>query len=216
MQAIRDFTELGAGFKIAMRDLEIRGAGNLLGAEQHGPITGIGFAAYCEMLEQTIRRLKTGAEIAAPEPEPVLEIPTEAFIPDGYIADPRYKMELYRRFAEVEYSQRYDLMDEIIDRFGNPPEEVENLWRIAGLRGLCRVMKIRGINVRPSEIRITCTEQSLILPEALMKLINACKSKLTYKQGNPPQLIFRTTGLNIDALAWLEKNLPALASCEIK
>ena len=77
-------------------------------------------------------------------------------------------------------------------------------------------MKIRGINVRPSEIRITCTEQSLILPEALMKLMNACKGKLTYKQGNPPQLIFRTTGLNIDALAWLEKNLPALASCEIK
>jgi len=216
LQAIRDFTELGAGFKIAMRDLEIRGAGNLLGAEQHGHITGIGFAAYCEMLEQTIRRLKTGAEITAPEPEPVLEIPTEAFIPDGYIADPRYKMELYRRFAEVEYSQRDDLMDEIIDRFGNPPEEVENLWRIAGLRGLCRVMKIRGINVRPSEIRITCTEQSLILPEALMKLMNACKGKLTYKQGNPPQLIFRTTGLNIDALAWLEKNFPALACCEIK
>lgn len=216
LQAIRDFTELGAGFKIAMRDLEIRGAGNLLGAEQHGHITGIGFAAYCEMLEQTIRRLRTGAEITAPEPEPVLEIPTEAFIPDGYIADPRYKMELYRRFAEVEYSQRDDLMDEIIDRFGNPPEEVENLWRIAGLRGLCRVMKIRGINVRPSEIRITCTEQSLILPEALMKLMNACKGKLTYKQGNPPQLIFRTTGLNIDALAWVEKNLPALASCEIK
>ena len=213
LQAIRDFTELGAGFKIAMRDLEIRGAGNLLGAEQHGHITGIGFAAYCEMLEQTIKRLKTGVELAAPEPDPVLEIPTEAFIPDGYIADPRYKMELYRRFAEVEYSQRDDLMDEIIDRFGNPPEEVENLWRIAGLRGLCRLMKIRGINVRTGEIRITCSEQSLIAPEAMLKLMNACKGKLTYKQGNPPQLIFRTIGLNIDALAWLEKNLPALASC---
>lgn len=213
LQAIRDFTELGAGFKIAMRDLEIRGAGNLLGAEQHGHITGIGFAAYCEMLEQTIKRLKTGVELAAPEPDPVLEIPTEAFIPDGYIADPRYKMELYRRFAEVEYSQRDDLMDEIIDRFGNPPEKVENLWRIAGLRGLCRLMKIRGINVRTGEIRITCSEQSLIAPEAMLKLMNACKGKLTYKQGNPPQLIFRTTGLNIDALAWLEKNLPALASC---
>ena len=215
LQAIRDFTELGAGFKIAMRDLEIRGAGNLLGAEQHGHITGIGFAAYCEMLEQTIKRLKTGVEITAPEPDPVLEIPTEAYIPDGYIADPRYKMELYRRFAEVEYSQRDDLMDEIIDRFGNPPEEVENLWRVASLRGLCRVMKIRGINVRVGEIRITCSEQSLILPEALMQLITACKGKLTYKQGKEPQIIYRTTGLNIDALAWLEKHLPALASCDV-
>ncbi|MBR5797122.1 MAG: transcription-repair coupling factor, partial [Phascolarctobacterium sp.] len=215
LQAIRDFTELGAGFKIAMRDLEIRGAGNLLGPEQHGHITGIGFAAYCEMLEQTIKRLKTGVEIAPPEPDPVLEIPAEAYIPDDYIADPRYKMELYRRFAEVEYVQRDDLMDEIIDRFGNPPEEVENLWRVAGLRGLCRLMKIRGINVRVGEIRITCSEQSLILPEALMKLMNACKGKLTYKQGKEPQLIYRTVGLNIDALAWLEKHLPALASVEI-
>ena len=215
LQAIRDFTELGAGFKIAMRDLEIRGAGNLLGPEQHGHITGIGFAAYCEMLEQTIKRLKTGVESAAPEPDPVLEIPAEAYIPDDYIADPRYKMELYRRFAEVEYAQRDDLMDEIIDRFGNPPEEVENLWRVAGLRGLCRLMKIRGINVRVGEIRITCSEQSLILPEALMKLMNACKGKLTYKQGKEPQIIYRTVGLNIDALAWLEKNLPALASVEI-
>jgi transcription-repair coupling factor (superfamily II helicase) len=215
LQAIRDFTELGAGFKIAMRDLEIRGAGNLLGAEQHGHITGIGFAAYCEMLEQTIKRLKTGVEVAAPEPDPVLEIPAEAYIPDDYIADPRYKMELYRRFAEVEYAQRDDLLDEIIDRFGNPPEEVENLWRVAGLRGLCRLMKIRGINVRVGEIRITCSEQSLILPEALMKLMNACKGKLTYKQGKEPQIIYRTVGLNIDALAWLEKHLPALASVEI-
>lgn len=77
LQAIRDFTELGAGFKIAMRDLEIRGAGNLLGPQQHGHITGIGFAAYCEMLEKTIERLKNGKE-AEPEPEPVLEIQAEA------------------------------------------------------------------------------------------------------------------------------------------
>ena len=80
---------------------------------------------------------------------------------------------------------------------------------------LCRVMKIRGINVRVGEIRITCSEQSLILPEALMQLITACKGKLTYKQGKEPQIIYRTTGLNIDALAWLEKHIPALASCDV-
>ena len=85
------------------------------------------------MLEQTINRLKNGTDSAAPEPEPVLEIEEEAYIPDGYIADPRYKMELYRRFAEMKYSERADLLDEIIDRFGNPPAEVEMLWRIAAL-----------------------------------------------------------------------------------
>ena len=216
LQAIRDFTELGAGFKIAMRDLEIRGAGNLLGPQQHGHITGIGFAAYCEMLEQTIKRLKNGAESAVPEPEPVLEIPAEAYIPDGYISDPRYKMELYRRFAELEYAQRDDLMDEIIDRFGNPPEEVETLWRISALRGLCRIMKVRGINVRQSELRITFGEHAAVSPEALLTMINASKNRMTFKSGRESQLIYRINGLDLDSLAWLEENLPRLAVNEAK
>lgn len=211
LQAIRDFTELGAGFKIAMRDLEIRGAGNLLGPQQHGHITGIGFAAYCEMLEQTIKRLKNGAESAVPEPEPVLEIPVEAYIPDEYISDPRYKMELYRRFADLEYAQRDDLLDEIIDRFGNPPEEVETLWRVSALRGLCRLMKVRGINVRQSELRITFSEHAAVSPEALLEMINANKTRMTFKSGKESQLIYRISGLDMEPLAWLEKNLPKLA-----
>ena len=210
LQAIRDFTELGAGFKIAMRDLEIRGAGNLLGPQQHGHITGIGFAAYCEMLEQTINRLKNGTDSAAPEPEPVLEIEEEAYIPDGYIADPRYKMELYRRFAEMKYSERADLLDEIIDRFGNPPAEVEMLWRIAALRGLCRLIKIRGISVKPSEIRITFGENAVVASEALMSLLNEYQGRMTFKNGKEPQLIFKTAGLEINSLPWLEKRLPLL------
>lgn len=211
LQAIRDFTELGAGFKIAMRDLEIRGAGNLLGAQQHGHITGIGFAAYCEMLEQTIRRLKDGKPTAEPEPEPILEIPAEAYIPDDYIEDPRYKMELYRRFAEMEYRDRDDLMDEIIDRFGNPPPEVEMLWRISALRGLCRTMKIRGIHVRAGSIRLIFAEQANVEPEAVLKLMEIYKNKMTFKSGKESQLLFKTTGLQEEPLDWLEKQLPRLA-----
>lgn len=211
LQAIRDFTELGAGFKIAMRDLEIRGAGNLLGAQQHGHIAGIGFAAYCEMLEQTITRLKSGKAAAAPEPEPIMEIPAEAYIPDDYIADPRYKMELYRRFAEMEYAQRDDLLDELIDRFGNPPPEVEMLWRIASLRGLCRLMGVRGINVRQGSIRITFAPKANVEPEALMKLLNAHKQHMSFKNGEEPQLLYRTTGMKREPLDWLEETLPRLA-----
>ena len=211
LQAIRDFTELGAGFKIAMRDLEIRGAGNLLGAQQHGHITGIGFAAYCEMLEQTIRRLKDGKPTAEPEPEPILEIPAEAYIPDDYIEDPRYKMELYRRFAEMEYRDRDDLMDEIIDRFGNPPPEVEMLWRISALRGLCRTMKIRGIHVRAGSIRLIFAEHANVEPEAVLKLMEIYKNKMTFKSGKESQLLFKTTGLQEEPLDWLEKQLPRLA-----
>lgn len=216
LQAIRDFTELGAGFKIAMRDLEIRGAGNLLGPQQHGHITGIGFAAYCEMLEQTINRLKNGADKNVYEPEPVLEIEVEAYIPDGYIADPRYKMELYRRFAEMRYNERDDLMDEIIDRFGNPPAEVEALWRIAALRGLCRLIKIRGISVRPSELRITFGEHAAVSSEAVLGLLKEYQGRMTFKNGKEPQLIFKTAGCDIKPLDWLEKRLPQLVGVKEK
>lgn len=210
LQAIRDFTELGAGFKIAMRDLEIRGAGNLLGSQQHGHIVGIGFAAYCEMLEQTINRLKNGKQTVA-EPEPVLEIPAEAYIPDDYIADPRYKMEIYRRLAEMAYGEKDDLMDEIIDRFGEPPQEVEMLWRLASLKGLCRLMQVRGINVRPGSIRITFGEHAQINVETFMKMLADNKNNMTFKNGKESQLLYRTGSLKEEPLKWLEKTLPMLA-----
>ena len=209
LQAIRDFTELGAGFKIAMRDLEIRGAGNLLGPQQHGHITGIGFAAYCEMLEKTIERLKNGKE-AEPELEPVLEIQAEAYIPDSYIPDPRYKMELYRRFSELEYSQREDFLDEIIDRFGNPPPEVEMLWRLAALKGLCRVLKIRGVNVHQGIIRLTFGEKAQVNPEAVLKLLMQHPKTMTLKNGQEQQLTYRMGTSKQEPLAWLEQTLPAL------
>ena len=127
LQAIRDFTELGAGFQIAMRDLEIRGAGNILGAQQHGHIAGIGFAAYCQLLEDTINRLQNGDTPKETQLEPVMEIKLDAYIPNNYIENPRYKLEIYRRLSEMVYGESNDLLDEIIDRFGNPPKEVENL-----------------------------------------------------------------------------------------
>lgn len=210
LAAIRDFTELGAGFKIAMRDLEIRGAGNLLGAQQHGHIAGIGFAAYCDMLERTIKKLKDGIEEGLPEPDPVLEIKIDGYIPDDYIADPRYKLELYRRFAGLSYEEKDDLLDEIIDRFGEPPEEVESLWRVACLRALCRRLNIRGISVRSGEIRITFAENAAVNPDVLMKIISEHQNYMNFKMGIQAQLVFRTIKLKEDALTWLEKNLPRL------
>ena len=210
LQAIRDFTELGAGFKIAMRDLEIRGAGNLLGPQQHGYIAGIGFAAYCDILEKTITTLKNGQELRNQEPDPILEIPLNAYIPDSFISDPRYKLELYRRFVDLEYQDGTDLMDEIIDRFGTPPEEVELLWRQAKIRSLCRQLKIRGINVRPGLIQISFAKEANVRPEAFIKLLEQHKSSMRFKSGEEPRLIFRTTKMKEKPLAWLEKTLPTL------
>ena len=221
LQAIRDFTELGAGFKIAMRDLEIRGAGNLLGPQQHGYIAGIGFAAYCDILEKTIKRLKNGLEEGEVEPDPILEIPLNAYIPDSYISDPRYKLELYRRFVELSFGQGEDLMDEIIDRFGTPPEEVEQLWRVALLRSLCRRLKIHGIMVHGERITINFSARADVKPEAFMQLLNANKLCMKFKGGSEPQLIFDLKKYNEarnkagqskleEPLGWLEKQLPRL------
>ena len=211
LQAIRDFTELGAGFKIAMRDLEIRGAGNLLGAQQHGHIAGIGFAAYCEMLESTIKRLKDGAEKGAPEPDPIVELNVDGYIPDTYISDPRYKLELYRRFAELDYADKDDLLDEITDRFGEPPEEIINLWRVAAVRGLCRKMRILGISTRGNELRISFAENAVLDTEVLVKMLNAGRNAMQLKTGAQPQLLVRMNVLKTEPLSWLEKNLPLLA-----
>lgn len=211
LQAIRDFTELGAGFKIAMRDLEIRGAGNLLGPQQHGYIAGVGFAAYCDMLEKTIRRLQSGTAAGEErEPDPILEIPLNAYIPDSYIADPRYKLELYRRFVDLAWGEAEDLMDEIIDRFGTPPEEVELLWRLARVRAVCRRMKLRRINVRSGMIRLTFAEYPEVNRSALIRLVERNSRYMKMIPGREPALLFHTTALELEPLEWLEKTLPGL------
>ena len=210
LSAIRDFTELGAGFKIAMRDLEIRGAGNLLGREQHGHITGIGFAAYCEMLEATIKLLKEGKRSIL-EPDPIIEVPLDAYIPDDYIDNPRYKMELYRRFASMEYAERDDLLDEIIDRFGNPPDEVYNLCRTATIRALCRLIGIRSVTVRQGMIRMVFGEKALVKAEILSKEMNDSKGRMNCAWTKEPVFTYRTTGLKFDQVEWVEKFLPRIA-----
>ncbi|MHC1717428.1 MAG: transcription-repair coupling factor [Acidaminococcaceae bacterium] len=207
LQAIKDFTELGAGFRIAMRDLEIRGAGNLLGAQQHGHIAGIGFAAYCDLLEKTIIQMKSGQPLTEPEPDPVLEVDIDAYIPDDYIDNPRYKLELYRRFADMQYKDREDFMDEIIDRFGNPPEQVVALWKVAILRSLCREIKITGIVAKQAEIRITFAEHTLTDPEGIMAVIRENGPYIKFRSGTQSQLILKTMKLKTDPLSWLEKTL---------
>ena len=211
LQAIRDFTELGAGFQIAMRDLEIRGAGNILGAQQHGHIAGIGFAAYCQLLEETIDRLQNGTTTKEIVPEPVLEIKLDAYIPNNYIDNPRYKMEIYRRLGEMAYGESADLLDEIIDRFGDPPKEVENLWRVAKLRGLCRQMGLVGINIGSGEIRVTFGSHSIANPDAIMELVRKNIPKIWLKNGPQTQLIIKRSVLaEEDPLNWLEKQLTAM------
>ena len=133
LQAIKEFTELGSGFKIAMRDLAIRGAGNLLGAEQHGFISSVGFDMYSDMLAEAVRELRGDAVVK--RAEPTVEITADAYLSDGYIPDALQKIEMYKKFVAVGSQDDVDdLRDELVDRFGDIPPETEMLLRIARIR----------------------------------------------------------------------------------
>ncbi|MBE0465991.1 MAG: transcription-repair coupling factor [Candidatus Desulforudis sp.] len=145
LRAIRDFTDFGSGFRLAKRDLEIRGAGNLLGTEQHGNISVVGFEMYCRLLEESVRELK--GEKAVDEFETVIELPVTAFLPDDYIPDPEEKVRLYHLLARVERLEEVDgVADELRDRFGNHPRPVQNLLAVARIRAMARGLKVRSVN----------------------------------------------------------------------
>ena len=158
LQAIKEFTELGSGFKIAMRDLSIRGAGNLLGAEQHGFIASVGFDLYSQMLKDAIQELKGGPkedEVIQPE----IDIQLDAFIPSEYIQDGRQKIELYKKFAAVQTMEDVaDLQDELVDRFGEPPMPVQNLLRVSRLRVYSLMHRITNISQKGTQMVITLHE----------------------------------------------------------
>ncbi|MDD6275355.1 MAG: transcription-repair coupling factor [Clostridia bacterium] len=134
LTAIREYTEFGSGFQIAMRDLEIRGAGNILGSQQHGHMEAVGYDMYLKMLDQAVSEEK-GETSAAPERECLIDLPIDAHIPDGYITDTAQKLSMYRRIADIRnQSDADDVFDELIDRYGEPPESVQGLITVSLLR----------------------------------------------------------------------------------
>jgi transcription-repair coupling factor (superfamily II helicase) len=146
LKAIEEFTELGAGFKIAMRDLEIRGAGNILGTEQSGHIAAVGYELYCQLLEDSVRRLKNQPSRAPLEVS--IELPWPAYLPKNYVTSQRQKIEVYRRLARVRRISRLDdFRQELRDRFGAPPEPAEWLLRLAELRLLATRWQIASIHL---------------------------------------------------------------------
>jgi transcription-repair coupling factor (superfamily II helicase) len=154
LQAIQEFTELGSGFKIAMRDLEIRGAGNLLGPEQSGHMEAVGLEMYLNMLGEAVRTLK-GEEPAPAEDEPTIDLPVEAVIPATYVPDERQRISLYRRLAAVKSDDELAaLEEEIRDRFGPPDQAVLNLVRIVRLKLACRLVGIAAVAPQAGRINV--------------------------------------------------------------
>ncbi len=171
LQAMKEFAELGAGFKIAMRDLEIRGAGNLLGSQQHGHIASVGFEMYCKLLEEAVQALKEGKPVEE-IPEPVIEVQAEAYLDGGYIQDAMHKIEIYQRIAAIRTNDEIrNLLDELIDRFGEPTPVVMRLLEIARIRNYARRLGVRSIVEKPMVLEISFGTKPGFVPENLMKLM---------------------------------------------
>ncbi|MFD2209314.1 transcription-repair coupling factor [Virgibacillus halophilus] len=161
LQAIKEFTELGSGFKIAMRDLSIRGAGNLLGSQQHGFIDSVGYDMYSQMLKEAIDARKAGKDIEAATPfEPEISLKVDAYIPEEYIADEKQKIDMYKAIQNIASEKdATELEGELLDRFGDFPEEVSNLLAVSKLRWIAKEQKVATIVEKKDKIELLLTAE---------------------------------------------------------
>lgn len=204
LMAIREFTQFGAGFQLAMRDLEIRGAGSLLGAEQHGHIADIGYEYYLKIVQAAVREAR-GEETPLPETDVTLDIPMSAHIPGGFIPNEVQRLSAYRRIADAEGEDAQLLLrEELEDRYGELPEEVENLFLLAKIKQLAKRAYIGLVTVRDGEAKLS------FLPDAPLdggKLLGAVSNFLGAQllASEPPAVRIRQK--NVDAAA-LARKLP--------
>ena len=204
LMAIREFTQFGAGFQLAMRDLEIRGAGSLLGAEQHGHIADIGYEYYLKIVQAAVREAR-GEETPLPETDVTLDIPMSAHIPGGFIPNEVQRLLAYRRIADAECEDAQLLLrEELEDRYGELPEEVENLFLLAKIKQLAKRAYIGLVTVRDGEAKLS------FLPDAPLdggKLLGAVSNFLGAQllASEPPAVRIRQK--NVDAAA-LARKLP--------
>lgn len=194
LAAIREFTDLGSGFKIAMRDLEIRGAGNLLGAEQHGNMEAVGYDMYCKMLNEAVRHMK--GEIEEETFVTTLDLNVDAFIPDSYIPNEYQKLDIYKRIAAIENEEeKEDMMEELTDRFGDIPKKVEKLLDAAGLKALAHSIYVTSVEQKGETYYFTMYERAKIQPGKIPGLIQEFRGDLTLKtDGASPCFIYERKG----------------------
>ncbi len=190
LKALKDFTELGSGFKIAMRDLEIRGAGNMMGSSQHGHMASIGYDLYCRMLEDTVKLIK--GEIEKEPIEATLDIKVDAFIPESYIEDEIQKIEIYKKIAAIEGLDDYnDIKEELEDRYSKIPEPVYNLMDIAYIKSRAKSIFIQEIKETPKEMIFRFAENESNYKNIFKVLMERYKNSIVLKFGSNPQFAFK-------------------------
>ena len=188
--AIKDFTEFGSGFKIAMRDLQIRGAGNLLGTAQHGHMEAIGYDLYVKFLNESIRKLK--GEVIEERLDTNIDINIDGYIPDYYIIEEEQKIDIYKKIAAIEDDLHYiDLTDELIDRFGDIPKELTNLMDISYIKAMASKSGISEIYQNKNEIILKYASENYIKPEIIHDISKKYSRSLYFDLSNEPKIIFK-------------------------
>ncbi len=180
LAAIREFTDLGSGFKIAMRDLEIRGAGNLLGAEQHGHMEAVGYDLYCKMLNEAVKHLK--GEMSEDTYTTTIDLNLDAYIPDTYIPNEYQKLDIYKRIAAIETEEeKEDMVEELIDRFGDIPKKVETLLEVASAKAFAHQLYVTSIEQKGETYTFTMYEKAKVKPERISPLLLEFREELSFR-----------------------------------
>ena len=180
LSAIREFTDLGSGFKIAMRDLEIRGAGNMLGKEQHGHMSAVGYDLYCKMLNEAVKTEK--GEEQDIDFDTLVDITLDSYIPTNYIRDEAQKLDIYKRIADVSTEEeKSDILDELLDRFGDPPKAVRNLAEVSLLRSECHRAYITEIREREGFIVAKLYSKAKINADGIPKVIEQLAPYISFQ-----------------------------------
>ena len=195
LAAIREFTDLGSGFKIAMRDLEIRGAGNLLGAEQHGHMEAVGYDLYCKMLNEAVRQMK--GEIPEEIFNTTIDLDVDAYIPASYIPNEYQKLDIYKRIAAIESEEEMDdMLEELIDRFGDLPKKVQQLLQIANLKALAHSADVAVVEQKQDTYRFVMYEKARSDPGKIPALLEKYRGDLNFKMEEPPVFIYQKKGIS--------------------
>ncbi len=211
LRAIRDFTELGSGVKIAMRDLEIRGTGNLLGAAQSGHMEDVGYDLYCKMLNDAIATVKGDKPLD--DFETKVDLTVDAFVPPSYIKNEALKMDIYKRIAGIETLEEYeDMQDELIDRFGDIPSQVENLLQIVLLKNSAHQVYITEITGNKNRIKLTMLREAKVDVERIPILIREYKGQLKFITKNEPYFLYEPKHGGRTAIEMAKEVIEALST----
>jgi len=195
LTALREFTEFGAGYRVALRDLEIRGAGDVLGPQQHGHLAAVGYDMYLKLLEQAVKEAQ--GHIPQPELDTRIELAVDAYLPDGYISQELLRVEVYKRIAMIQDSDgRVDIEDELVDRFGDIPPPVRNLVSIAHLRAITRRLGGSHLFLKPDGIHLRLDERFMPQAEALLQAMQAADRRLGFGVRRGFELVLKERDLN--------------------